>query len=112
VNREDFVDFVALLKDPVQHRKTSKDGNLLNWRKVKWLHFEKASLGIVCYKTSLNNGEFQEVSFLRRSKPVTFTPNEANSGPTRIERKEEGFDGPPQICISLFSQLLQGASCN
>jgi hypothetical protein len=35
MNHEDLLDFAALLKVPLQHRKISKDQNNVYWRKVK-----------------------------------------------------------------------------
>jgi hypothetical protein len=37
-------------------RRIRKDRNCPNWRKVKWMHFEKAKINSLCYKTSLDDG--------------------------------------------------------
>lgn len=40
---DDFFDFAALLKDQLQNIKQNTEGGVLNWRNVKWLHYEKSS---------------------------------------------------------------------
>jgi hypothetical protein len=62
---EDFMDSAAILKGPLQHRSISKEGNHLHWRKMELLHLKK--LGILSYKICLDDSEFQEVGYLKKT---------------------------------------------
>lgn len=63
---DDFFDFAALLKDQLQNIKQNTEGGVLNWRNVKWLHYEKSSPSTLYYKNELNSEMFLEVNLVRK----------------------------------------------
>lgn len=69
---DDFFDFSTILKDKLQNKKQNTEGGMLNWRIVKWLHYEKSSPHTLYYKNELNSETFLKVKLSRkRKKPVS-----------------------------------------
>lgn len=96
---EDFMNFANLLKSQLINRKISTSGE--NWRNVCWLRYEKKSLGILQYKTSLETLQpFESVSFKRRGKSnILLRPKNCYDGPVPItvEKKKNLIELLPYI---------------
>jgi len=94
---DDFFDFAALLKDPLQNT----EGGVLNWRNVKWLHYEKSSPNTLYYKNELNSETFLEVKLSRKGKKTASRLHLRNSYndtlPISDEKKKDLIDMLPYI---------------
>lgn len=93
--REDFLDFAGLLTGQLLLRKMDTDGNVFNWRHVKWLHFDKNEPGILYYKTELDESDFKTVSFRRRGRSdLVLRPQLRYKSPNciTVEKKKDLMD--------------------
>ncbi|KAJ8883974.1 hypothetical protein PR048_015830 [Dryococelus australis] len=76
-----FMDFSALLKDPLVSRHKDVAGKPFKWHDVQWLPYIVQECGTVQFKTSLNREEpFPTLNFRRRGthdinvRPLTDKP--------------------------------------
>lgn len=98
---DNFFDFSALLKDQLQNKKQNTEGGVLNWRNVKWLHYEKSSPHTLYYKNELNSETFLEVKLSRKGKKSVSRLHLKNayneSLPISDEKKKDLMDMLPYI---------------
>ena len=100
MKRKEVFDFAATLKGPLQNRKPNTNGGVLNWRQVKWLHYEKLSPYSLFYKTELDNLEYLEVKLNKKGKSnVNLIPKNAYDESLAIsnEKKKDLIDMLPYI---------------
>jgi hypothetical protein len=104
-----FFDIAGLLKTDLQLRKVQDDGNPVNWREIKWLHYEKSKPGIVQYKTSLDESPFKTLNLSRRGRNnVTLKPKLKYTEPNKITKeKKQDLINLLQFISPVFHQFYK-----
>lgn len=85
------------LEKALTHRKTTNEGDKVQWLHIQWLHYIKNNPGIIYYKYSNNEDvQFYEVNMKKRG--TTSFQELASTSPL--------FDGPKAITIAKYNDLL------
>lgn len=99
---EDSFSFSGLLrKGPLQVRKFDQERQKVNWRDIKWFHYEQQDVGKFYFKTTLEESEsFRTLDFRRRTQSsIHLKPVLAYNGPLAIscEKKRSLTTSPIYI---------------
>ena len=99
MRQDEFQSFSDLFKGPLVNRKLPQDHN---WRKIRWLRFNKAKPGVFFYKRTLSALEdFDKVDFKRNSKIkkllLTTKRRYNTANPITNEKKSNLLDLLPYI---------------
>lgn len=113
-----FLDWKALAKLIMVNRNKDEDGNVINWRHIKWIRYEKAKPFTMSVKTDFNE-HFHTINILpRRGRRVTLSTMEKCLKPLYAEpRKISALKlkhlkeicnsgGVPDDCKLYFNSLL------
>ena len=94
MENNNFLNFSSVYKKQLKLRKVDSNGDIFQWKQVRWLRFYQNQPGVLFYKTTFGEEEFKSVRFTRRGRCSRLQVPLRYSGPVTIavEKKRDLMD--------------------